>query len=55
MMTQFKFTIIFIIAITILLLLLDYFIGLEHISKFIVIVIIAAYYLGQYSARFQKK
>lgn len=54
-MTQFKFTIIFIILITPFFLLLDYSIGLESVSKYIVIAIIAAYYLGQYSSRFPKK
>jgi hypothetical protein len=34
---------------------LDYFVGLENLSKYLVVIILAAFYLGQFSSRFPKK
>ena len=54
-MTQFKFTLIFIILTTIALIIIDYYNGFESIWKYSVILILASYYLGQYSTKFSKK
>ena len=51
------FGMLFIIAFTTIIVLVDYFTDFEiwdHISKFIVIWVLVGYYAGQYSMRFPK-
>jgi hypothetical protein len=54
-MSRNLFTIIFIIATAAILILVDYFNKIEFLSRYLVIVILAAYNIGQYSTRFSKK
>jgi hypothetical protein len=54
-MTMNKFNLIFIIAVGIILTLVDYYNKIEILSKYLIIVILIAYYIGQYSTRFSKK
>ena len=54
-MTEFKFTLIFIIFITLIAIALDYYIGLEKLSKYLIVMILVGFYFGQYSTRFSKK